>query len=70
MENCELKEVKRKINILKEIRVKANGVNVWVKVSKDVARGVVNSVNSHQRVWFNTNYHQNVGYLVVKNVHK
>lgn len=65
MTKDELAEVKADLKTVKEVRVKATGVNVWVKVTKAVALGVVNSVKANQRVWVNKNFHNHTGYLVV-----
>jgi len=66
MTKQERKELKKELSKVREVRVQANGVNVWVKVTEFVARGIVNSLKQGQRAWLNTNFHKSVGYLVVK----
>jgi hypothetical protein len=65
MTKQELNEVKTDLGKVREIRIKADGVKVWIKVTKSVALGIINSLKQNQRVWINTNFHNYVGYLII-----
>lgn len=61
----EINKVKDDLNAVHEIRVKADGVKVWVKITKSIALGIINSLDQNQRVWVNISFHNYVGYLII-----